>query len=274
MVIRHAYVSSSLPLVLGLGVLSALGVGCEEKKPPLPAPAASVATPAEVPSSAKGLELVVDPASTASIDMPAPKEHIKATASGAMGTLHVDPHDLTKSRGQVKFDLTTLTTSTFGDAKKDGAQTGHARTWLEVADGEEGKLPDDTKAQNRYATYTIQAIERPSATDLAQVAPVRDGEDEVRKVTVVTKGDLLIHGHKVDREAEVEVELRYAPGSPVEKPKGLRVRTKSPLHIVLAEHDVKPRDGFGKIAKSAFSLLGTKVADTADVTLDVRAASK
>jgi hypothetical protein len=34
---------------------------------------------------------------------------------------------------------------------------------------------------------------------------------------------------------------------------------------------VKPRDGFGKIAKGSFSLLGTKVAENADISLDLRA---
>jgi hypothetical protein len=34
---------------------------------------------------------------------------------------------------------------------------------------------------------------------------------------------------------------------------------------------VKPRDGFGKLAQASFSLLGTKVAETADVTLDLSA---
>ena len=137
--------------------------------------------------------------------------------------------------------------------------------------GEEGKLPDETKAQNRFAVYTIRAVERPSAADLTTVAAVREGEQDVRRVTLTTKGDLVIHGRKVDREAEVELELRYPVGAPAEKPKSAVVKTKTPLRVVLAEHDVKPRDGFGKIAKGAFSLLGTKVADTADVTLALRA---
>jgi hypothetical protein len=34
---------------------------------------------------------------------------------------------------------------------------------------------------------------------------------------------------------------------------------------------VKPRDTFGKFAKGSLGLLGTKVADTADVTIDFRA---
>ena len=56
-----------------------------------------------------------------------------------------------------------------------------------------------------------------------------------------------------------------------DKPKSLTIKTKKPMRATLAEHDVKPRDGVGKLAKGAFNLLGTKVAETADITLDLKA---
>jgi hypothetical protein len=99
----------------------------------------------------------------------------------------------------------------------------------------------------------------------------KDGADEVRTVTATTKGEFLVHGHKVDRDADVEVAFHYAPGSAPDKPKFLTIKSRKPLTAKLEEHDVKPRDGVGKIAKGAFNLLGTKVAETADITLDLRA---
>ncbi len=251
-------------VVLGTGISA-----CEQKKTTSLAPAASSLAASSAPSS--GAKFVIDPKSTASIDMPAPKEHIQATTDAAAGSLDVDATNLASSRGEVKIDLSTLTTKTFDDPEKNKAQTGHARTWLEVADGQTGKLDDSVKAANKYAVYAIRSIENPSATDLTKVAPTKEDAREVRTVTMTTRGELLIHGHKVERDADVEVQFFYDAGAAADKPSALSVKTKKPLRVTLAEHDVKPRDGFGKIAKEAFHLLGTKVADTADITLELRA---
>lgn len=234
------------------------------------APSATALAPSEAPPKAS-LKLTIDPASTSSIDMPAPDEHIKAETSAAQGSIVVDVSNLTQSRGEVKIDLTTLVTKTFDSASKNQAQTVHARTWLEVADGEEGKLPDDVKNANRYAQYAIRSIDGIAEPDLAKVAVTKDGADDVRTVAMTTHGELLVHGHKVVRDVPVEAAFHYDPGAPADKPKLVVVRTQKPMRVVLAEHDVKPRDGLGKIAKGAFQLLGTKVADVADVSLNLRA---
>lgn len=257
-------------VVVGIGLCIG-AVGCDGKKTVPAAPAVSSLAPSVAPPSTMTMKFTIDPKSSTSIDMPAPKEHIKAGTDGAAGTLDVDFMNLANTRGDVKVDLTTLSTKTFGDADKDKTQTGHARTWLEVADGEEGKLPDDMKTANRYAVYAIRSIDNLSATDLTKVPATKDGDDEVRAVTATTHGEFLVHGHKVDRDADVEVTFHYAPGSAATKPKSLTIKSKKPLHAVLGEFDVKPRDGFGKIAKGAFNLLGTKVAESADIALDLRA---
>jgi hypothetical protein len=267
--------TTSSPLrFLAILVASGLSVlGCEEKKPPLPATAAASSSSSSSSPVAPSIRLVVQPISSASLDLLAPKERIVARVEGGKGALDVVPSDLAKTRGEVMLDLTTLTTSTFKDGR-DKEQTAHARTWLEVADGEKGKLPDDVKDKNRYAVYAIRAIERASATDLGKVPAAKDeasGADVVRKVTLTAKGELSIHGKKVERDAEVEVTFSYAAGAPAEKPNAVRIATIKPFTVVLADHDVKPRDAAGKLAKDFFHLIGTKVAETADVTLDVRA---
>jgi hypothetical protein len=258
--------------LLLLAVFSVIGA-CKDKENAVAlAPSASslsASTPA--PTTNKILKLALDPKSKATIDMPAPKEHITAGTDAAVGSLEVDVMNLANSRGEVKMDLSTLTTGTFKDESKDKTQTGHARCWLEVADCEDAKIDEPVKAANKYAVYAIRSIENVSATDLTKVAPTKDGDDEVRTVTMTTKGEVLIHGHKVEREAEVEAAFRYAPGSPADKPKLVTIKSKKPFRIKLEEHDVKPRDNFGKIAKASFHLLGTKVADTADISLDIRA---
>lgn len=258
-----------------VGLVTALVLtttGCEEKKTNLAPVASSLAPSTPPPASASVKKFNIESeGSKTSIEMEAPKEKIKAVTSGGAGTLDIDFTNLASSRGEVKMDLSTITTSTFPEADKNKSQTTHARTWLEVADGEDGKLEDKVKEQNRYAIYAIRSIENPSAADVTKVAPVKDGADEVRTVTLTTKGELLIHGHKVERDADVEVAFHYDPGAAADKPKWIGVKTKKPLRVALADHDVKPRDGFGKIAKSSFHLLGTKVADNADIQVELRA---
>jgi hypothetical protein len=68
------------------------------------------------------------------------------------------------------------------------------------------------------------------------------------------------------------VKLHYPTGAAADStPTRIDVKSLEPLRIVLAEHEVMPRDAFGKIAQGSFHLIGTKVADSADVSLEVRA---
>lgn len=256
------------PTICAAVAAACLVAGCKDDKDKL-APAASALAPA--PAVPRAIKMTIDPKSATTLSLEAPQEKIKATTDGAAGEIDLDVRDVRASRGEVKIDLTTLRTRTFGVEAKDRTQTTHARTWLEVADGEEGPLDATVKEANRWAVYAIRAVERTTADDVTAIAPTRDGADEVRSLTVTTRGELLVHGRKVDRDAEVALELRYEPGAAADKPKELRVRSTKPLRVVLAEHDVKPRDGFGKIAKGSFSLLGTKVAENADILLDLRA---
>jgi len=257
-------------IVAAMTVAVALAA-CDDKKATTAPVASSLAPSTPAPTTNKTLKFAIDPRSATTIDMPAPKEHIKAVTEGAMGTIEVDPMNLANTRGEIKADMLSLTTKTFDDAAKDKSQTTHARTWLEVADGEEGKLDDSVKNANRWAVYAIRSIENLSATDLTKIAPTKAGADEVRTVTATTRGELLLHGHKVDRDADVEVAFHYPVGGAADTPSSLTIKSKKPFRTTLADYDVKPRDGFGKIAKGAFNLIGTKVAEVADVSLDLRA---
>ena len=256
---------------LSVVLLALVASACEEKKPTLP-PAAS--SPPPITSATPTPTLVkftIDSASKATLTMEAPIETIKASASNGAGHVDIDLANLLASRGEVKLDLLTLSMSTFGDAAKDKLQTEHARTWLEVADGADGKLDEKTKEANRWAVYAIRFVENASATDLAKVAPTKDAADEVRTVNLTTKGELLVHGIKNERVADLELQFRYEPGAPATKPRALAVMTRKPFRVILGDHEVKPRDAAGKIKRDAFHLLGTKVADNADITLDLRA---
>ena len=58
---------------------------------------------------------MIDPKGKTTIDMPAPKEHIKAITEAAGGSVDVDLMNVTNTRGEVKIDMTTLSTHTFGN---------------------------------------------------------------------------------------------------------------------------------------------------------------
>lgn len=257
---------------VALAALAAsLVIGCDDKKPSLPPAAMSLASATPPPPTSTLARFAVDSASKTTLLMDAPIEKIKASATNAAGSLDIDLANVPVSRGEVKIDLSTLTTSSFGDAAKDALQTQHARTWLEVGDGEDGKLDDKVKDANRWAIYAIRSVENVSAPDVTKLAPTKEGADDVRTVTLTTKGELLVHGIKTPRDADVELKFRYDEGSPATKPRELSITSRKPFRVVLADHEVKPRDGLGKLKKSAFQLLGTKVADNADITLDLRA---
>lgn len=254
-------------------VAAAVGIGCDKKDDPKPvAPAASSLAPSEAPKTSMVVKATIDPAGTTKIDMPAPKEQIKGQTTAAGGHLDVDLMDLSQTRGEVKVDLASFKTSTFGDASKDGTQTTHALTWLEVADPEKGKLADDVKAQNKWAVFAIRKIDGLAEKNLEKVPATTENGSDVRKVELVAHGELLVHGHKVDKDVPLVVRFVHPAGAKATSaPSAIGITSKEPLKIALAEHEVRPRDDVGKVAKAAFALLGTKVAETAAVTVDFTA---
>jgi hypothetical protein len=254
-----------IPNLMVLCALAALG--CGKKEDPQQAAPAATLSASKADPGAMTAKYTVDGKGTTSIDMPAPKEHIKADTTAMAGSLEVDLVNLANSRGELKADLTTLSTHTFGSEDDNATQTKHARTWLEVV--VDGKTNED----QRWAVFAIRSIDGLSEPNVSKVAPTKDGSDDVRKVSMTVHGDFLVHGHKVAKDATVDVEFRYPSGAAADsKPTVIHVKTKTPMHIVLADHDIKPRDNLGVIAQRSFHLLGTKVADTADVTIDLKAA--
>src|SRR5580698_3448060 len=230
------------------------------------APAASALATSKAGTTATTWHYVVDPESTTHVDMPGVKEHIKADTTGAAGTFDVAPGDLTQSRGLVRIDLATFATHTFGN-DDDGTQTKHALTWLEVAVGD--KTGDDE--QMRWADFAIRGIDGASATDLTKVEATRDGGDDLRSVAMTVHGDVLIHGHRVQKDGLVDVAFRYPGGAAADsRPSRIEIKSKEPMRVVLKELDVRPRDPAGQLLDWTTKLI-SKVAETADVTVDIGA---
>jgi hypothetical protein len=245
--------------------LTLIAAACSKKDDAEPlAPTASALTVSKTEPAIASWHYVIDPKSTTHVDMPGVKEHIKGDTTAATGTLDVSSKDLTQSRGNIRIDLATFATHTFGN-DDDATQTKHALTWLEVMVG------DKTSDDMRWADFAIRSVDGASATDLSAVAPTRDGGDDVRTVTMTVHGDVLIHGHRVQKDNVVEAAFRYPAGAaPDARPTRIEMKSKEPMHLVLKELDVRPRDPAGQLLDWTTKLI-SKVAETADVTVDLGA---
>lgn len=259
--------AASLGFIFGASVAVAACSKSESSSVAVAETASALAS-SQAPASAMVVKYKLQTDGKTAIDMPAPNEHIKAATSVTDGALDVDLMNITNTRGEVKADLTTIVTTTFDDPSKNSAQTEHAHNWLEIG----SLVTPEVKDANRWVVFAIRAIDGASATDITKVVPTKDGGDDVRTVTLTAHGEVLLHGHKSNKDVTLEVKLHYPSGAaPDSHPTKIELATKTPLHIVLAEHDIKPLDNFGKLATASLGLLGTKVANTADVTFDFTA---
>jgi hypothetical protein len=70
-----------------------------------------------------------------------------------------------------------------------------------------------------------------------------------------------------EKTAKLEAVFKYKG----DKPESVTVKTIEPFGVNLEEHDVKPREAFGKLAKQTLEILAPKVAKEAMVSLEFSA---
>ncbi|MFT3768810.1 MAG: hypothetical protein QM820_25475 [Minicystis sp.] len=255
-----------------LAMIALAAAGCADDKPeaakgaPTIAPTSSaLAAPKPVTVEAKKLTVDKD---TSKVDflMEAPQEKIHGEVrGGTTGELSIDFMDLSKSTGLVTVDLGELVLKQakvekdgkIGEETKVEKQNEHARTWLEISPD----APEDVRKKNRLVQYAIKSIEVTGPKDVTKMT----GPE--RKVMLKTTGDFLLHGHKTEKTAEVEATFKFDGDKPV----SVSVKTVKPIAIGLAEHDVKPRDAFGKFALKTLDALAPKVAKEAPITFELTA---
>ncbi|RYE92232.1 MAG: YceI family protein, partial [Myxococcales bacterium] len=206
----------------------------------------------------------------------APLEKIKGEVSEAKGEVRLDVNDLGRTRGEVSFRVTTLRTTTFGDAGDNAAQSDHARNWLQV-----GSKSDAADRQRyEWATFTVLAVEltvrsgdAPTGTGsgpfvprLADLPVEADGSRLVRGKAI---GDLSLHG--VTRSHTLAFTARVS--GPAGAPTGLVLTTDRPFDLSLKDHAVAPRDEIGSLLAGALEKIGKKISDRVQVSLEVKAGS-
>lgn len=261
---RRSYVFSAL--ALSLVTLGALG--CDDKPAAPLAPAATALVTAK-PAAANAVKLAVDPAaSKVEFSMAAPAERIQGTvesaSAGTSGELFVDPADVSKTTGLIAVDISKLVlhhakkadgAADFGALEKNDMQNDHARAWLEISDD----TPADIRKTNERVQFSIESIEGSSVTDVTKLT----GAD--REVTLTAKGSFLLHGRKSPKTVELRAVFHY-DGDKLTK---VAIKTVKPFTVDLDEHDVRPREAFGKLAQKTLQMMSDKVAKEAQVDVDI-----
>jgi hypothetical protein len=236
------------------------------KPEPTVAPTSSALAAAK-PATLEARKLVIDP-TTSKVDlvMEAPVEKIRGRVYGAAtGDLSVDFMDVSKTTGLVTVDISGLELfqtkadkdGKFGEETKSDAQNGHARTWLEIS----ADTPADLRKQNGLVQFSIKSI---TVAGDKNVAAMKGPE---RKVKLKATGDFLLHGHKAEKTVDLDATFKFDGDKPV----SVTVKTAEPFLVGLAEHDVKPRDAFGKLAQKTLETLSPKVTKDAKVSLEYTA---
>ncbi|AUX45852.1 hypothetical protein SOCE26_073480 [Sorangium cellulosum] len=251
-----------------LAALAATGVSaaaCQEEKAPLAPAATELKAPAaKVPAAAT---FAIDRAnSKVELIMDAPQEKIRGRIEGAAeGTLHVDPADVTRTTGLITIDISPLELLQTGmgddgkpgQEKKSDLQNEHARTWLEISKD----TPADVREKNTRAQFAIKSISTSGEKDLSKLSGAE------RSVTVTASGDLLLHQRQAPKTVELVATFTYE-GDRLAR---VAVKTAKPFAVGLAEHDVRPREAFGKLAQKTLEVLSPKVAKEAMVSLEFTA---
>lgn len=242
-----------------------------DPKPTLGATASALAPAAELPGASA--ELAVQSASS-KIDftMEAPFEKIYGEAPGSIeGSFALDPHDLSKTRGLIRMDLSKLylfqqkrddESSAYGEKVQNPKQNAHMKEWFGIDDGE----PAAEREKNRWALFSVTDVKDVSATDVSTLSGAS------RKVTATIGGELLVHGRKVPKTVQIEATFEYN-GDHLD---ALSVKTLQPLTIALKEHDIRPPDASKseQVLQNWLGLFGKKVAEEAPVEFEFRALRK
>ncbi|MCU0694031.1 MAG: hypothetical protein MUF54_21785 [Polyangiaceae bacterium] len=255
---------AALPVAV---LLTALAIGCKDKAGTDLAPVASALTPA-AQASKKSDKLVVN-TSTGQVGflMDAPLEKIHGKAPGALeGELFVDLDDVTKSSGLVKVDLFKLDLvqqkrgsegEDFGKETKSDTQNEHARAWLEIGDD----APPDKRAEYRYVELKVTTIEAKGEKNINKMSGAE------RKVMLTVTGDFRLHGRVMKKSADMEAVFLFDG----DKLTSVQFRNMGPFKVGLAEHDVRPRTGFGVLAQKTLEAVAPSVAKEAAVSLEFEA---
>lgn len=243
---------------LALVVVAAL-VGCKEKEKekepsrtePWPAPVLSVQRPIQ-PGDTIPYEL-----HNASVTLEIRGKRARATGKlvGLEGTVDLDPSVFHRSRGHVRFDLSTLELASNDPAPEaDPAAMLAALRALELT---VDRTPEQ-RERVRWAEVRITGFDPPPDRD--------DSAPRGRKTAVRAYAEVTLHRFRVPMTFDLEVELETPSAGALGE---LRVRTRRPVTIALPSHDILPRDASGTVTLTPPAGFGGEVPREARVSAEL-----
>lgn len=247
-------------LALLVSVTSVVAVGC--KKDPLPIAEQEpphATPPAKAPEIGES-SFAVRADGKVAVYIDAPLEKFKGETKRVGGFLRVNPQHLDLATGTITASLIDFTTHTFEDADKNATQTEHARNWFELGDDVKSGRPKDYE-NYKDATFKIDGVESVSPGVDLTVVPEDHG---VRKVTLKVKGTLWVHSRPAPKAVTIEASFK----GPADAPTELAFKLVEPMHVSLSAHDVKPRDATGKFLDGALKVVGKKLDDDAQLSIE------
>lgn len=241
----------------------------ERKDPWLAAPSTSAAR------AAAFSRYRADTRCEARFELPAREAKPTGMLRVCRGELDVDLVDLARTQGNISIDLGSVEMD--GDADGGGANdaTRSAQNWLDLG----SSRPEAERERLRWATFTLTSIEELSTERASEGKRTKrdepnDGDSgvktETRNVTFTAKGNLQLHGVRVDVSLPMTAAFHYPEAAaPDVRPDRIELTSRRPLAVSLATHDIKPRNSQGVVVSADSKLLGVTVGRDAKVSIAV-----
>jgi hypothetical protein len=272
--------------LVALSIAACLGFACSKKEPP--PPEATEPWPAQAPSSnepaGKATRYQIEERGVARLSLKARDATPRGELRVARGELDIHLQNLARTRGTVSVDVASISMLESGDAGPRDA-TNAARSWLNVG----SNRPEAEIERTRWAKFEILRIDEVSVDTPAlgrkvklalppDAGPDADASDaapapsEARSVRLVATGALTFNGMRVERRVSLEAVFVWRAGdSSSAPPDRVQIRTRRPLVVELAAHDVAPRDESGRRTPGDDKWLGKLVGREARVELELSA---
>jgi len=266
-------------------------LGCDKKQEtssertePWPAPAAASASAAR--AAAVRSEYALAPGQRVEFQLKTKSTSIEGLFPLLRGSLSVDLMQLSESEAQLQIDVGAARITSGKDDDENVHYSLTAHNWLNVG----ASLPEATRERRRWASFLVeeltetgalaahearvsrklteraQAPEQDAGTDAevesdAEAPEARPGAPaEVRATRAKLVGSLELNQRKVTAPYQVELQFHYpteaSPGFP---PDRIVVQSVGSVQVLLAQHDIEPRNSAGERIAADMKLLGKQV---------------
>jgi hypothetical protein len=211
------------------------------------------------------VDLHVGRESQVSLEMDAPLERINGHVKrGVSGTLRLDLSDTRRTHGRVRVDLQELvltrqprsasTGRLEAEPEVNDKQNEHMRLWLEISED----APEQAREKNRQAEFEIERLDQVSL-------PRLDPAAKPSSITAIAIGRFRLRGLERTKQVPISASFDWKDG----RLAAVTVTTLQPLAVDLLEHDVQPRQGFGRLAAKTLEALASKVAPIASIEIEL-----